>query len=608
MILLEQALNGIQLAMMLFLAASGLTLVFGVMNFINLAHGSLYMLGAFVGATALVKTGSFTVALAAGLAGAALAAAVLEWGVVRRLYARDHSAQVLGTFGLILFFNEAVRLVFGNAPLFISMPAWLSGAVPIAPGLQYPAYRLFITAIGLAVALALAYVITRTRLGALIRAAASNREMVHAMGVDARRLFALVFAAGGALAGLAGTLMGPVQSVQVGMGEPALILAFVVIVIGGIGSIKGAFVGSIAVGLVDTLGRYALPKLLGYTAGPAAASVAIYFLMAAMLCVRPNGLFPAPVASASGGQEEHVLQRSAALPGRTAIAIVTAALALLAILPFIADVYPIRVVTRGCVMAIAAIALDLVFGYGGMLSFGHAAFVGIGSYAVGMLATHGVANGLVAVPVAVGAAALAGLVIGALVLRTTGIFFIMATLAFAQMLFYLAIGFERYGGDNGMPLKTPTAVLGADFGAPVTLYYASIAALLAVALLARMLVRSEAGLALRGVRDNERRMRNLGVATFRLKLAAFTISGALCGLAGALLANVDAYVGPTHLHWFLSGLLMIMVILGGQGTLFGPAIAALLYVVAEETLTNVTEHWMLLFGPLLVLLAVRKRC
>ena len=607
MILLEQGVNALQLGMMLFLTSAGLTLVFGIMNFINLAHGSLYMLGAFTGASLLARTGSFTMAVTGGLAGAAIGAAVLEWSVLRRLYVRDHSAQVLGTFGLILFFNEAVRMIWGNAPLFISMPQWLSGAVEVFPGFHYSAYRLLVTLLGLSVAVAMALIITRTRLGALIRAGASNREMLQALGVNVRALFALVFALGGALAGLAGTLMGPVQSVQVGMGEPVLILAFVVIVIGGIGSVKGAFVGAILVGLVDTLGRYALPKLLGYTVGPALASLAIYLLMAAMLYFRPNGLFPAPSASGGAPPVEEIPLRYGR-PGGAWIAVGIAAVALLLILPLIGDAYHVRTMTRAVIMGIAALALALVFGYGGMISFGHAAFLGIGAYSVGILAEHGVTSGLVAIPVAVAAAGAAALLIGALALRTTGIFFIMITLAFAQMLYYVSIGLERYGGDNGMPLKAATRLGDAVvFSNPVHLYYGGLAALAVVYAAGRIFVNSAFGLALRGIRDNERRMRNLGYPTYRYKVLAFALSGALTGLAGALLANADSYVGPSNLHWFMSGLLMIMVILGGQGSLAGPVIGAVLYVVVEEGLSHVTEHWMVIFGPLLVLTVLLAR-
>ncbi|MEM8657993.1 MAG: branched-chain amino acid ABC transporter permease, partial [Pseudomonadota bacterium] len=245
----EQLLNGLQLGVMLFLMAAGLTLVFGVMGLINLAHGSLFMVGAFAAAAVSASTGSFLLALMAALAAAAAAGALIEVVVIRRLYTRDHLDQVLATFALILIFSEGTRWVFGSFPVFLDIPDALSGPVTLPGGIQYPLYRLVLIAIGLAVALGLFLLISRTRLGIQIRAGESDREMIAALGVDISRLYTIVFALGAALAGLAGALVGAIQSVQVGMGEPVLILAFVVIVIGGIGSIRGALVGALLVGL-----------------------------------------------------------------------------------------------------------------------------------------------------------------------------------------------------------------------------------------------------------------------------------------------------------------------------------------------------------------------
>lgn len=300
-LLLVQALNGLQLGVMLFLMAAGLTLVFGIMNLVNLAHGSLYMLGAYFAAAFQQWTGSFALAALLALPATALVGLVVELVVLRGLYARDHLDQVLATFGLILFFNELVRVVWGKAALFMALPAGLAGHVPLLPGVRYPAYRLLIVTVGLAVAVFLYVLISRTRLGMLIRAGASNRTMVAALGVNVARLYTLLFALGAGLAGLAGLMAGPILSVESGMGEPILILTFVVIVIGGIGSIRGAFVAAVLVGLVDTIGRAFLPPLLGTAlgpqaanqAGPALASMLIYVLMAGVLAVRPEGLFPA---------------------------------------------------------------------------------------------------------------------------------------------------------------------------------------------------------------------------------------------------------------------------------------------------------------------------
>jgi branched-chain amino acid transport system permease protein len=297
----EQTLNGLQFGLMLFLLAAGLTLVFGIMDMINLAHGSLYMIGAYLMASFVQATGSFWLALPLALAATAVVGAALEVSLLRRLYMRDHLTQVLATFAIILIANEAVRIVWGSQPILLNPPPSLTGPVTLPGGLEYASYRLLIIGVGAAVALLLYFLVTRTRVGMLVRAGASNREMALAMGVDIRRLFTAVFALGAALCALAGAMLGPILAVQVGMGENILILAFVVIVIGGIGSIRGALVGALLVGIVDTSGRAFLPLFFGAflppqlasAAGPALASVLIYLLMAGVLYFRPQGLFPA---------------------------------------------------------------------------------------------------------------------------------------------------------------------------------------------------------------------------------------------------------------------------------------------------------------------------
>jgi branched-chain amino acid transport system permease protein len=286
---------------MLFLLAAGLTLVFGIMNLVNLAHGSLYMVGAYLTTYFFQSTGSYVLAVLLGLAGTLVTGIVVELIALRTLYERDHLDQVLATFGLILFFNELIAILWGRAALYSTIPEYLSGHVQIAENLRYPLYRLVIIGVGLSVAVLLWFLVSRTRLGMLIRAGASNRAMVAALGVDIRLLYTIVFGFGAALAGLAGLLAGPIYAVQPGMGELILIQVFVVIVIGGIGSIRGAFLGAMIVGMVDTLGRAflkpALSTILSPTAadmaGPAIASMLIYLLMAAVLAFRPEGLFPA---------------------------------------------------------------------------------------------------------------------------------------------------------------------------------------------------------------------------------------------------------------------------------------------------------------------------
>jgi branched-chain amino acid transport system permease protein len=298
---IEQLLNGVQLGMLLFLLAAGLTLIFGIMDLVNLAHGSLYMLGAYFAATFAAFTGSFVLGAILALAATFVAGIALEVIAIRPLYGRSHLDHVLGTFGLLLFFNELVRLVWGPAGMTLSLPSAMLTAIQIIPGVYYPAYRLVIIAATLAVAALLYILVMRTRLGMLIRAGASNREMVGALGVNIKLLYTLVFGLGAALAGFAGLMQAPILTVQIDMGENILILAFVVVIIGGIGSIRGAFVAAIVVGLIDSLGRAFLPDLLravlstnaALTLAPALSSMSIYMLMAGILVFRPEGLFPA---------------------------------------------------------------------------------------------------------------------------------------------------------------------------------------------------------------------------------------------------------------------------------------------------------------------------
>jgi branched-chain amino acid transport system permease protein len=296
---LIQLLNGLQLGVLLFMLSAGLTLVFGIMNFVNLAHGCMYMMGAYFAATALAASGSFVVAAGVAVLGGGLLGIVIERLMAQHLYMRDHLDQVLATFGLILFFNELARWIWGASPVFMSVPPALSGTVSIL-GVTYPTYRFFIILVGLLCAVGCWLLISRTRVGMLIRAGSVNPTMVSALGVNIGLLNALIFSLGGALAGVAGLMSGPILSVQPGMGEPVLILVMIVIVIGGIGSIQGAFYAALMVGLIDTAGRAFLPMLLrefidrsiAQAAGPAIASMLTCIFMATVLALRPRGLFP----------------------------------------------------------------------------------------------------------------------------------------------------------------------------------------------------------------------------------------------------------------------------------------------------------------------------
>ena len=298
-LLIEQILNGLQFGVMLFLMSAGLTLVFGVMGLINLAHGSFYMIGAFAAAFFAELTGSFFIAMVSSFVAALFAGALTEIVIIRKIYKRDHLDQVLATFALILLFSEGIRWLFGAYPLYLNIPNELSSSFSLPLGIMYSKYRMMIIFIGIIIAIILYFLISKTLTGIRIKAGQNDREMVSALGVDITKLYTIVFSLGAALAGLSGALIGAIQSVEVGMGEPVLILAFVVIVIGGIGSIKGAFVGGLLVGITDTMGRFLLPSFFSYffdnasatSIGSSIASMSIYILMAIVLIFKPSGLY-----------------------------------------------------------------------------------------------------------------------------------------------------------------------------------------------------------------------------------------------------------------------------------------------------------------------------
>lgn len=301
LLFIEQALNGLQYGAMLFMLASGLTLIFGIMGVINLTHGAFYMVGAYCAAYSILGTGSFLIGMIAAILGAGIYAIAVELSVIQWLYKRDHLYQVLATLGLILFTNEAVSMIFGRQPPFVDIPSALQGTVSLLPGLDYPIMRLAFIIVGASVAVGLWLLVNKTYVGMLIRAGADDREMVDALGVNVRRLYTLLFGLGGALCGLAGVMTAPLLAIEIGMGERVLITTFVVIVIGGIGSIKGALVGALLVGMVDSMGRAYLPELMRQLLPPSTAdmfsaglvSASIYVLMAIVLLFRPLGLMPA---------------------------------------------------------------------------------------------------------------------------------------------------------------------------------------------------------------------------------------------------------------------------------------------------------------------------
>ena len=618
LLFIEQIVNGLQFGLILFLMAAGLTLTFGIMNFVNLAHGSFFMLGAYLAVTFQLLTGSFLLGAILAVMATFVIGVVLEILIIGHLYRRDHLDQVLATFGLILFFNELTRIIWGETPLLSPIPPLLKGTIEFIPGAPYPIYRLAIIGVGIAVAAFLYILITKTRLGMLIRAGASNRTMTGVLGVNIRLIYTLVFAIGSAIAGLAGLMAAPILTVFPGMGENVLILALVVLIIGGMGSIKGALFAALLVGLIDTMGRAYLKDVVGIvltpqqanTVAPAVASMLIYVLMALILFFKPEGLMPplgarrgATVVAVSGGAPARLIGKG--LLARWRLPLFIAAASVLLLMPYIANVFDepfwLDLMIRFMVFGIAAVSLDLILGYAGMISFGHALYLGLGAYVVGILSHHGIDSGFIQWPLAVLLCALVALPFGAIALRTSGAFFIMITLAFAQMMYFVGTSLYQYGGDDGLPLQTRSQFAGlVDLYDPVQFYYIVLAALALVTLVTYRMVNAHFGRVLRGVRINENRMMALGYPTFRYKLTAFVISAGMCGLAGALLGNATEFAGPQFMEWLRSGEILIMVIFGGLGTVFGPIIGAFAYLGLEKYLSDLTIHWPIVFGPILI--------
>jgi branched-chain amino acid transport system permease protein len=617
LLFIEQILNGLQLGIILFLMAAGLTLTFGIMNLVNLAHGSLFMVGAYLGVTFQMMTGSFIAGLVMGTVGTFLIGLVLEFILIRHLYKRDHLDQVLCTVGIIFFFNEATRMVWGPEPLHAPVPPALTGTIDILPGVPYPTYRLAIIIAGLIVAALLYVLISKTRTGMLIRAGASNRIMTTVLGININLVYALIFALGSALAGFAGFVAGPILTVYPGMGDNILIVTLVVLIIGGMGSIKGAFVAALLVGIIDTMGRAYLKQLFGVfmppvaanTVAPAVASMLIYVLMAVVLFLKPEGLFPPPgtrrAASVAATTRSFEVSVFAGLFQRWRVPVIAFLCAALAFIPAAAWLFDepfwLDLVTRMMIFAIATLSLDLVLGHAGLVSFGHALYLGIGAYVVGIMSHHGMHNGFVQWPLAMLLSALVALPVGMISLRTSGTFFIMITLAFAQMMYFASSSLYSYGGDDGLTLAQRSKFGGLlDLYDAYQFYYIVLLVLAGAALFSARIMHSRFGSVLRGVRINETRMEAVGYPVMRYKLVAYVISAAGCGLAGALLANATEFAGPQFMEWSRSGELMIMAIFGGLATTFGPIIGAIAYLGLEKYLSAWTIHWKLLLGPILI--------
>jgi branched-chain amino acid transport system permease protein len=587
--LLVQLLSGLANAMVLFLIASGLTLIFGVTRIVNFAHGSFYMVAAYltyslVGALPLGPAGFYVGAfLAAGLV--ALLGGLVEVALLRRVYRAPELYQLLLTFALVLVVADAVRFVWGADNKTGPEAPGLKGSVSVL-GQLVPTYDLAMIAFGPLVALGLWLVFYRTRWGVLIRAATQDREMVAALGVDQSRLFTGVFVLGSFLAGLAGALQVPRVALTTVMDTTVIVEAFVIVVIGGMGSVWGALLASLLIGVLTAFGILILPRI---------SIVLIFVVMALVLILRPWGLLGRPdvplrPAGAAGPEA----------PGLTVTrGRVAGLLAALVLAPAVLPTFYVWLLIEMLAFALFASSLYLLMGTGGMVSFGHAAYFGLGAYgaALGTRAL-GLPMPLAFLAAPLLAAAFA-VVFGFFSVRLTSIYFAMLTLAFAQIVYAVVHQwYEVTGGDNGLLGVWPPAWL----GSPPRYYYWALGAAAAGIALLRLVVASPFGLALRAVRDHARRAEAVGINIRAHQLVAFVVAGFFAGLAGAIFVFLKGSVFPVYVDVALSVQPLVMVLLGGVGAFAGPTIGAVVYKLLDTVITLYTEYWQLVLGAILILL------
>ncbi len=577
--------------MVLFLIASGLSLIFGVTRVVNFAHGSFYMLAAYLAytLTAVLPLGAVSFYAAVLLAALALGAlgTLVEVLLLRRVYRAPELYQLLLTFALVLVVADAVKLVWGSENKTGPAAPGLSGAVRVA-GQLVPTYDLALIALGPAVAAALWWLFYRTRWGVLIRAATLDREMVALLGVDQARLFTGVFALGAFLAGLAGGLQIPRQAITTVMDAAIITEAFVVVVVGGMGSVPGALLAAIVIGVIDAFGVLVMPR---------ASLVLTFVVMAVVLVVRPWGLLGRPEAQGRSAGGAVAAGRAVRVPRPLAGALVAA---LLVLPPFLPTFYVLLLVEI-LAFALFAASLHLLMGTGGMVSFGHAAAFGLGAYGAALLAHWAKAPMLLAFAAAPLAAAAACVVIGFFCVRLSSIYFAMLTLAFAQIAY--AIVHQWYdvtGGDNGLLGIWPARWL----ATPVRYYYLALAACGAGLAALAAAGRAPFGLTLRAARDHARRAEAVGIDVRAHQWLAFVVAGFFGGLAGGTFVFLKGSVFPETLAVPMSVEPLVMVLLGGVHSLAGAPLGAALYKVLDTVVTRYTEYWQLVLGVILVLLVL----
>ena len=586
-----QALTGLANASSLFLIAAGLTVIFGVTRVVNFAHGSFYMLGAYVAWSVFQYLPRDPVSFVCGIVLAALAigavGAVVEMLLLRRIYRAPELFQLLATFGVVLVVQDAALFLWGPEDHTLPRPRWLRGAFDIL-GERFPFWDFYLIFVGPAVLGLLWLLFTRTRFGILVRAATEDREMVAALGVDQKFLFTSVFALGATLAGLGGALALPAGSANLQMDLAIIAEAFVVVVVGGLGSVPGAYLAALLIAEIQAFGIVLIPR---------STLVLVFLVMAAVLAVRPYGLLGKPPPPERGREPAPVLHPTP----RWLAAIGVAALAVLAALPLVAGAYALSLAIEIACLTLFAASLHFMMGPGGIVSFGHAAFFGLGAYAAALASkwfAAPMAIGLFASPLLAG---LLGAAFGALVVRLSGVYLAMLTLAFAQIVWATSFQWvELTGGDNGILGVWPSGWATGK----AAYWWLTLALCAGSVYLLRRMIFSPFGYALRATRDSLLRAEAIGIRPARVQWAAFTVAALFAGLAGGLYAYAKGSVFPTYVAIPKSVDALMMVLLGGVQTVAGPVVGAVAWMGVSDLLVRFTEFWRLALGGAIILLVL----
>jgi branched-chain amino acid transport system permease protein len=618
--LLQPVVNGLVIGMVFVLLAAGLSIIFGVMDVINFTHGELFALGAyFAVAVAGASWGNFWIALVLAPLGVAVVGGAIERFTIRPLYGRNPLYHILLTFGLVLIMKDVIDLVWGTQPKFFSQPEVLSGQPYELAGVFVPIYSLFVIVAGTAIAVGAWLVLERTRFGLVVRAGSMDRDMVRHLGIDIDRYYTLVFAFGSFLAAFAGIILAPRTSVSPGMGDSVIIPAFVIVVLGGLGSFRGAVVGGLAVGIIQAFSTQFASEIEGLV-GIDPGGVVIFALMIGVLLVRPQGLFGSPEWHDPSGEGDLLTgSGEGVLDDTTRTRLGYGLIGLLALAPIgMGAFYPVYYVNTLLVIvmvwALFALSLDFLMGYAGLVPLGHVLFFGVGAYSAVLFAKHVMPSVFLAMAVGVLVSAVLAWVVGYLSIRVSGVYFAMITLGFAELFYQLVFKFpDVLGGENGLTGFNPVYGLEtggrvgevALFGEVFVFYYLVLASVVLGYLVARRLMTAPFGSVLKAIRESEERAEFLGYNTTTYKRRAFVVSGSLASVAGSLWAIQNGGVSPSFLAWIKSGEVIVITLLGGMGTLYGPMLGAgAFFGLREVLMVYGIEQWQGVLGLVFVLFVI----